>query len=256
MKFTNALIAVTDMPRSLKFYKELFQQEVVTDLGWNKTLSCRLTLQEHFEVIAGFPLETMKYRSNTMELYFETEDLDAFLTLLDAHPEVERLHEAKEFPWLQRAIHIFDPDGHLIEVAESMYSVACKQFALGKGVAEAAQAVQHPEALVQTWYEAWQAEKAALFSVCGTDCGACYCYGEMCKGCTPCGGKVFHVPEGAVCPIYDCTVNRKGMKNCGECAAAPCEIWMKTRDPKFSDEEFAENVKARINALKKGENLF
>lgn len=88
------------------------------------------------------------------------------------------------------------------------------------------------------------------FSVCGTDCGACYCYGKMCTGCNACGGKVFHAPEGKSCAIYDCTVNRKGMINCGECGEVPCEIWMKTRDPKYSDEEFAENVRTRIAALK------
>ena len=38
--------------------------------------------------------------------------------------------------------------------------------------------------------------------------------------------------------------------DCGECDAAPCEIWMKTRDPKYSDEEFAENVRMRIETLK------
>ncbi len=87
-------------------------------------------------------------------------------------------------------------------------------------------------------------------SVCGTDCSTCYCYGE-CSGCNECSGKVFHMPEGAVCAIYDCTVNNKGFGNCGECSKAPCEIWMKVRDPKFNDEEFAENVKMRIQALKK-----
>ncbi len=87
-------------------------------------------------------------------------------------------------------------------------------------------------------------------SVCGTDCSTCYCFGEMCKGCEECSGKVFHVPEGKACAIYECTVNNKGMKNCGECSEAPCDIWMKTRDPKYSDEEFDENVKGRIQALK------
>ena len=32
---------------------------------------------------------------------------------------------------------------------------------------------------------------------------------------------------------------------------APCDVWMKTRDPKYSDEEFAENVRVRMDALKK-----
>lgn len=87
-------------------------------------------------------------------------------------------------------------------------------------------------------------------SVCGTDCSNCYCYGKMCTGCNECEGKVFHAPEGKACAIYDCTVNGKGMKSCGECSKVPCDIWMNTRDPKFSDKEFEDNVKMRIEALK------
>lgn len=82
-------------------------------------------MQQGLEHIAGFDASTMKFRANTVELYFETEDFGGFMQLLDSYPQVERLHEPKTFSWLQRGIHIFDPDGHLIEVSESMYSVAC-----------------------------------------------------------------------------------------------------------------------------------
>lgn len=88
-------------------------------------------------------------------------------------------------------------------------------------------------------------------SVCGSDCSTCYCFGNLCAGCHTCSGKVFHVPEGKACAIYDCTVNNKGLKHCGQCSEAPCDVWMKTRDPKYSDEEFAENVRVRMDALKK-----
>ena len=49
-----------------------------------------------------------------------------------------------------------------------------------------------------------------LISCCGSDCGACYCYGKMCKGCNALSGKVFHAPEGKACPIYDCCRNAEG----------------------------------------------
>lgn len=67
------------MEKSLQFYKDLFQQDVLVDLGKNKTLTCGLALQQGLEFIAGFDASTMKFRSNTMELYFETEDFDAFM---------------------------------------------------------------------------------------------------------------------------------------------------------------------------------
>ena len=80
-------------------------------------------MQQGLEHIAGFDASTMKFRANTVELYFETEDFGGFMQLLDSYSQVERLHEPKTFSWLQRGIHIFDPDGHLIEVSESMYSL-------------------------------------------------------------------------------------------------------------------------------------
>ena len=45
-------------------------------------------------------------------------------------------------------------------------------------------------------------------------------------------------------------LQKNGFKNCSECREVPCEIWKKTRDPKFSDEEFAKNIKERIEMLK------
>lgn len=159
MRYSATLIAVKDMQKSLQFYKDLFGQEVTVDLGWNKSLTCGLALQEHFDRLAGFPEETMQYRSNTMELYFETEDFDSFMELLDAHPEVERLHQPQTFPWLQRGIRIFDPDGHLIEISESMYCVACKQFEKGTAPEETAELIQHPISVVREWYQRYQEEK-------------------------------------------------------------------------------------------------
>lgn len=159
MRFCNTLIAVEDMNQSLQFYKALFDQEVTVDLGWCKTLSCGLTLQEHFDQIVGFSTETMKYYSNTMELYFETEDFDSFLALLDTYPKVKRLHEPKTYPWLQRGIHIYDPNGHMIEVSESMYSIGCKLFEQGKTIEETVELTQHPIDVVNMWYSKYQESK-------------------------------------------------------------------------------------------------
>lgn len=156
MRLCTTLIAVRDMERSLKFYRDLFDQEVTLDLGWNKALTCGLALQEHFDELAGFPAETMKYHPNTMELYFETENFDDFLARLRKYSEVELLHEPKTFPWLQRGVRIYDPDGHLIEVSESMYSVACRLFQQGKSVQETAELIQHPLHAVEAWYEEYQ----------------------------------------------------------------------------------------------------
>lgn len=90
----------------------------------------------------------------------------------------------------------------------------------------------------------------SMISVCGSDCSACYCYGNVCNGCNEAEGKVFHMPEGEVCPIYECTVITNRYGHCGECEELPCHIWRSTRDPKFTDEEFEENIRERVANLK------
>jgi catechol 2,3-dioxygenase-like lactoylglutathione lyase family enzyme len=54
MKYCTTVIAVRDMEKSLQFYKDLFHQDVLVDLGKNKTLTCGLALQQGLEYIAGF----------------------------------------------------------------------------------------------------------------------------------------------------------------------------------------------------------
>lgn len=84
-------------------------------------------------------------------------------------------------------------------------------------------------------------------SCCGSDCSKCACYSSLCSGCNACQGKVFHSKEG--CPIYECVINKKNLRNCGNCSLVPCDIWKKTRDPKFTDEEFEQNMQERIKIL-------
>lgn len=89
-------------------------------------------------------------------------------------------------------------------------------------------------------------------SVCGADCAACYCRtANVCAGCNASKGVVFHCENGTECAIYHCCVTERGHKHCGECAKIPCGIWEKTRDPKFTDAEFAANTAERILRLKK-----
>ena len=90
-------------------------------------------------------------------------------------------------------------------------------------------------------------------SCCGTECTECEFYGTMCKGCNASSGKVFHAPEGQACPIYECSINQKKLGGCGACSNVPCDIWRRTKDPSFSEEEFEQNILERVNRLKKGE---
>ena len=106
-----------------------------------------------------------------------------------------------------------------------------------------------PDGKLLNFYCKENSDKKESLSCCGTDCSTCDCFSDICEGCNQSEGKVFHSPEG--CPIYSCAKKDNAYKNCGECAKAPCSIWYDTRDPKFSDEEFEENIAGRIDALNK-----
>lgn len=86
-------------------------------------------------------------------------------------------------------------------------------------------------------------------SCCGTECKKCSFYGGLCQGCNECQGKVFHAPEGKACPIYACSVNKKKLRDCGQCGEVPCDIWRGTKDPSLSDEAFEKNIAERVKNL-------
>lgn len=87
-------------------------------------------------------------------------------------------------------------------------------------------------------------------SCCGTECKECGFYGDACQGCNECQGKVFHAPKGKACPIYACSVNKKKLRDCGQCGEVPCDIWRGTKDPRLSDEEFEKSIADRVKNLR------
>lgn len=88
-----------------------------------------------------------------------------------------------------------------------------------------------------------------LISCCGSDCGACYCYGNLCRGCNAERGKVFHA-GGQECRIYRCCRTEHDFPSCGECGKLPCDLILGTRDPNMTDEEFEKSVSERVKRLK------
>lgn len=69
------------------------------------------------------PKEAVLKKTNNIEICFEEEDFDGFLKKLKTYPDAEHLGDVIEHSWGQRVIRFYDPDGHLIEVGESMKMV-------------------------------------------------------------------------------------------------------------------------------------
>ncbi|MDD6022241.1 MAG: VOC family protein [Oscillospiraceae bacterium] len=131
MKFNSPMIVVTDMERSLAFYKQVLGLDVILDFGANKTLTGGLALQT-IESYQGFiGTSDISFGGNCFELYFEEDDFDTFADTL-GKCGIEYVHPIKEHSWGQRVVRFYDPDRHIIEVGENMGAV-CRRF-LGSGM--------------------------------------------------------------------------------------------------------------------------
>lgn len=121
MKFDGTLIVVEDMERSRRFYEDIFEMKVEMDHGANVAYDSGLSLQtrESWEMFTGLGKDAFRYGGNVMELYFTHDDLEPLEARLDSMG-VDFVHRAIEMPWVQKAMRFYDPDGHMIEVGESM----------------------------------------------------------------------------------------------------------------------------------------
>jgi hypothetical protein len=58
-----------------------------------------------------------------------------------------------------------------------------------------------------------------------------------------------HLPT-KVCPLYDCSVNKRNYKDCGDCVEVPCTIFREMKDPNSTDEEHQKSLIDRVSRLK------
>ena len=126
MKMKNTLLAVTDMDKSVEFYKKVLGLRVIMDFGANKTLTGGLVLQtlETWQTFIG--TENVAFGSSSSEIYFEENNFDQFAEKLKTC-DVEYVHPVKEHSWGQRVVRIYDPDKHIIEIGENLKAV-CRRF--------------------------------------------------------------------------------------------------------------------------------
>ena len=120
LKFISAVIFVRDIQTSKDFYTNVFKQEIQYDFGKNVMFKSGLSIWEvrkDHEIYQRFV--NGKNNDNKFELYFESDELDKIISLIEKDG-IKKLHGLKEEPWGQRTIRIFDPDDHLVEVGESM----------------------------------------------------------------------------------------------------------------------------------------
>lgn len=151
MRFAGPLIVVHDIGISRAFYEEVLGQKVGYDLGENVAFEggFAIHLRSHFADLIGVDADDIIRGSNNAELYFEEDDLDAFLERLNGMDSVKYVHGMVEQPWGQRVIRLYDPDLHIIEVGEPMESVVKRLLRSGLSVEETARRTSMPEEFVR-----------------------------------------------------------------------------------------------------------
>ena len=126
MKFVCSLITVSDISQSRDFYERILGQKVRHDFGENVFFEAGFSihLRSHFSSLIGG--RTIVQGENSFELYFEQEDLETCISLLEREG-IELIHGIHEQPWKQRVVRFYDPDRVVIEVGEPMESV-CRRL--------------------------------------------------------------------------------------------------------------------------------
>ena len=126
MKLKNPMLIVSDMEKSVEFYKKVFGLHIIMDFGANKTLTGGLVLQTLDTWREFIGNDDISFGGNNFEIYFEEDNFDVFAKKLKSF-DVEYVHPVKEHPWGQRVVRIYDPDRHIIEIGENIKSV-CRRF--------------------------------------------------------------------------------------------------------------------------------
>ena len=132
MKLGSPMIVVTDMERSLEFYKQVLGLDVILDFG--------ATAQTYKAFIGK---EEISFGGDNFELYFEEDDFDSFAEKLK-ECDVEYVHPVIEHSWGQRVVRFYDPDKHIIEVGENMQAVTRRFLANGMTPEQVAQRMDVP----------------------------------------------------------------------------------------------------------------
>lgn len=127
MKLSSAMpvLLVRDAKKSKDFYVDVLGMTVTADFGGMNYL-----FKEWFAVWQPFEDNMIPRKLGAgnihnsdavsrFELCFETEDIGADHKMLK-ECGVKFLHEMNEELWGQRTLRFYDPDGHLVEIGESL----------------------------------------------------------------------------------------------------------------------------------------
>lgn len=151
LKFISPLIVVEDMARSRQFYEQLLGQTVKFDFGVDVAFEGDFTihLKSHFQSLLG---DASKYpitaKTHNGELYFDADDIESIYQRLQA-ADVEFIEGIQEQPWGQRAMRLYDPDGHIIEIGEPLEITVRRFYGQGRSIERIAERTGMPREFIE-----------------------------------------------------------------------------------------------------------
>ena len=151
MQFSGCLVVVKDAQKSRLFYQEVFGAQLFLDLGGYVVFHDKYALIDEatwLELLAE-PGKEVRYRNYSGELFFEEDDLEAFVRRLKGFSGIDMYHEMREYPWGQRVVRFHDPDGHMLEVGDSMKVVIKKMLRNGMPIEEVKEKSMFPLSVIE-----------------------------------------------------------------------------------------------------------
>jgi predicted enzyme related to lactoylglutathione lyase len=136
LKFIGPLIIVEDINRSREFYEKVLGQTVKFDFGEDVQFEGNFSihLKSHFQnLLGGADAYPVTQKANCGEFYFETGEIEAVEQRLTA-AGAEFIHPVREQPWGERVFRVYDPDGHILEIGESLEAAARRFHRDGQSV--------------------------------------------------------------------------------------------------------------------------
>ncbi len=150
MKYQGCLLAVKDISLSKEFYETVLHQNIVMDIGVHVTFE-GFSLQQGYAELIGVANDSVIEQSYNFQLYFEVEDLDKVYNEMKCVPDLQWVHGIREYPWGQRDIRVYDPDKHIVEIAEDMNTVIKRFFSQGMSAEEVAKRTMFPLDIVKQY---------------------------------------------------------------------------------------------------------
>ncbi len=114
MELKNPMLVVTDMDKTIAFYKNVLGLQVAMDFGANKVLTGGLALQTLDTYREFIGTDDTSFGGNHFEIYFEEDEFDKFANNL-RNCNIQYVHPVKEHAWGQRVVRFYDPDRHIYE---------------------------------------------------------------------------------------------------------------------------------------------